>query len=250
MLFADQSAIFWSTTSKLIVPRKFNEQRMFNNENTVICHFCKRLLWTPYPRIRNYKQWHIDKVHKELKCHAFDDDLNEYIEWKERFENVRFDLYINQQPSTTATQSLYNIGILIEEQNLDKETGGLKKEVLDKNKKNYELSQKIFRWSIGVGTIAGFLFAIIFGTINPNSYLFLIGVVLGIGSAAATNYGMKYYYKNKEINSEKSSITRQTNKNENAGRNISYLKQLYDDGVISKEEYQEKSKKILDKNGK
>ena len=88
MLFADQDAIFWSTTKKLLVPRKFNEQRMFNNPNTVICHFCKRLLWTPYPRVRNYKQWHIDKVHKELKCHAFDEDLNEYKEWKEKFEKA------------------------------------------------------------------------------------------------------------------------------------------------------------------
>ena len=86
MLFADQDAIFWSTTSKLILPRKYNEQRTFNNPNTVICHFCKRLLWTPYPRIRNYKQWHIDGVHKELKCHAFDNDLNEYIKWKEEYE--------------------------------------------------------------------------------------------------------------------------------------------------------------------
>ena len=95
MLFADQDAIFWSTTSKLLLPRKFNEQRKFNDPNTVICHFCKRLLWTPYPRIRNYKQWHIDKVHKELKCHAFDDDLNEYIEWKERFENVEKNMEVN-----------------------------------------------------------------------------------------------------------------------------------------------------------
>lgn len=86
MLFADQDAIFWSTTSKLILPRKFNEQRTFNNPDTVICHFCKRLLWTPYPRVRNYKQWHIDKVHKELKCHAFDDDLDEYIKLKKEYE--------------------------------------------------------------------------------------------------------------------------------------------------------------------
>lgn len=87
MLFADQDAIFWSTTKKLLVNRKFNEQRSYNNLNTVICHFCKRLLWTPYPRVRNYKQWHIDKVHKELKCHVFDDDLNEYLKWKEKFES-------------------------------------------------------------------------------------------------------------------------------------------------------------------
>lgn len=88
LLFADQDAIFWSTTSKLLVNRRFNEQRKFNDKNTVICHFCKRLLWLPYPRVRNYKQWHIEAVHKELKCHAFDEDLNEYLEWKGKFESV------------------------------------------------------------------------------------------------------------------------------------------------------------------
>ena len=88
MLFADQDAIFWSTTKKLLLPRKYNEQRMFNNKDTVICHFCKRMLIFPYPRIRNYKQWHIDKVHSELKCHAFDDYLNEYLEWKTKYENI------------------------------------------------------------------------------------------------------------------------------------------------------------------
>ena len=89
MLFADQDAIFWSTTSKKILPRKFNEQRYFNKPDTVICHFCKRLLWTPYPRVRNYKQWHIDAVHNELKCHIFDDDLNEYLDWKGKYENTK-----------------------------------------------------------------------------------------------------------------------------------------------------------------
>ena len=86
MLFADQDAIFWSTTKKLILPNKYNEQHKFNDPETVICHFCKRLLITPYPRIRNYKQWHIENVHKDLKCFAFDDDLNEYMKWKEKFE--------------------------------------------------------------------------------------------------------------------------------------------------------------------
>ena len=89
MLFADQDAIFWSTTSKKILPRKFNEQRYFNKPDTVICHFCKRLLLTPYPRVRNYKQWHIDAVHNELKCHIFDDDLNEYLDWKGKYENTK-----------------------------------------------------------------------------------------------------------------------------------------------------------------
>lgn len=86
MLFADQDAIYWSTTKKLILPRIYNEQSKFNNKDTVICHFCKRLLIWPYPRTENFKQWNIKEVHGILKCHAFDDDLNEYLKWKKVYE--------------------------------------------------------------------------------------------------------------------------------------------------------------------
>ena len=82
MLFADQDAIFRSTTQKKLLPRKYNEQSKFNRKDTVICHFCKRLLWRPYPHTENYKQWNVEEVHKILKCHAFDEDLNEYLELK------------------------------------------------------------------------------------------------------------------------------------------------------------------------
>ena len=86
MLFADQSAIFWSTTQKKLLPRKFNEQSKFNRKDTVICHFCKRLMLLPYPHTENYKQWNIDEIHRELKCYTFDKDLEEYIKLKEEFE--------------------------------------------------------------------------------------------------------------------------------------------------------------------
>jgi glycosyltransferase len=82
MLFADQDAIFRSTTKKKILPRKYNEQSKFNGKNTVICHFCKRLLWRPFPHTENYKQWNVEEVHKILKCYAFDEDLKEYLELK------------------------------------------------------------------------------------------------------------------------------------------------------------------------
>ena len=85
MLFADQDAIFWSTTKKLIIPRKFNEQSSFNRKDTVICHFAKRLVLMPYPHTENIKQWHIENVHKVYKCHTFDNDLEEYIKLKEQF---------------------------------------------------------------------------------------------------------------------------------------------------------------------
>ena len=89
MLFADQDAIFWSTKKKKILPRKFNEQSKFNRNDTVICHFCKRLMWLPYPHTENFKQWNIKEVHSVLKCFAFDKDLEEYLKLKEEFEKMK-----------------------------------------------------------------------------------------------------------------------------------------------------------------
>ena len=85
--FADQDAIFWSTTSKLLLPRKFNEQASFRRQDTVICHFCKRLMYKPYPHTENFKQWNVEEVHNILKCHAFDEDLEEYLKLKDKFES-------------------------------------------------------------------------------------------------------------------------------------------------------------------
>ncbi len=85
MLFADQDAIFRSTTKKKLLPRIYNEQSKFNKKDTVICHFCKRLLWLPYPHTENFKQWNVEEVHKVLKCHAFDKDLEEYVKLKEEY---------------------------------------------------------------------------------------------------------------------------------------------------------------------
>lgn len=89
MLFADQDAIFWSTTKKKLLPRIYNEQSKFNKKDTIVCHFCKRLMFLPYPHTENYKQWHIEQVHKVLKCHYFDKDLEEYVQLKEEFEKEK-----------------------------------------------------------------------------------------------------------------------------------------------------------------
>lgn len=86
LLFADQDAIFWSTTKKKLLPRIFNEQSKFNKKDTVICHFCKRLMLTPYPHTENYKQWQIEEIHKYLKCYTFDEDLEEYKKYKKEYE--------------------------------------------------------------------------------------------------------------------------------------------------------------------
>ena len=86
LLFADQDAIFWSTKKKKLLPRIFNEQSKFNKKDTVICHFCKRLMLTPYPHTENYKQWQIEEIHKYLKCYAFDEDLEEYKKYKKEYK--------------------------------------------------------------------------------------------------------------------------------------------------------------------
>lgn len=86
MLFADQDAIYWSTSSKKLIPRIYNEQSRFNKKDTVVCHFCKRLIFRPYPHTENFKQWNIEEVHSVLRCHTFDEDLEEFIKYKEMFE--------------------------------------------------------------------------------------------------------------------------------------------------------------------
>lgn len=88
LLFADQSAVFLATTKKKLIPRIYNEQSKFNKKDTVICHFCKRLMFLPYPHTENYKQWQIDEIHKYLKCHAFDADLEEYLARKAEYEGM------------------------------------------------------------------------------------------------------------------------------------------------------------------
>lgn len=86
LLFADQSAIFKATQKKLLLPRKYNEQSKFDRKDTVVCHFCKRLMFLPYPHTENYKQWQVEEIQKYLHCHAFDTDLEEYRRLKEEFE--------------------------------------------------------------------------------------------------------------------------------------------------------------------
>ena len=43
----------------------------------------------PYPHTENYKQWQVDDIHRELKCYHFDKDLKEYIELKNKFEEMK-----------------------------------------------------------------------------------------------------------------------------------------------------------------
>ena len=84
-LFADQDALWHSTTRKLMLPQKFNDQK-FLHKNTIIRHFSKRLFWLPYPHTDNIKQYHVSRVHKIFRYYQFDDILYEYIYLKKYYE--------------------------------------------------------------------------------------------------------------------------------------------------------------------
>lgn len=85
LLFADQSAIYRSTSRKKMLPQRYNDQK-FLHSHTVVRHFSKRLFYLPYPHTDNIKQWHVEKVHKVFGYTQFDDIFEEYICLKEKFE--------------------------------------------------------------------------------------------------------------------------------------------------------------------
>lgn len=88
LLFADQSAIYRSTTRKKMLPQKFNDQK-FLHKHTVVRHFSKRLFYLPYPHTANIKQWHVSKVYSVFGYEQFNDVLYEYIYLKEKFKHER-----------------------------------------------------------------------------------------------------------------------------------------------------------------
>lgn len=86
LFLPDQTALNKLSTSKLIIDEKFNCQKKLK-EDTVIRHFCKTIKFFPYFHTLNVKQWDIERVHSKLKCHEFDDVLDEYVVLKKQFNN-------------------------------------------------------------------------------------------------------------------------------------------------------------------
>lgn len=86
LVFADQSAIIRSTTSKKMLAQKFNDQK-FLHKHTVVRHFSKRMFWLPYPHTANIKQWQVDELHKIFGYRQFDDILTEYLELIKKYNS-------------------------------------------------------------------------------------------------------------------------------------------------------------------
>lgn len=79
-LFPDQDAINRVIKNKLILPRKFNEQRDIRKD-TVIKHFCNRPRYFPILHSFKCKQTEIDDVHNKLKIFEFDDIYEIYLKY-------------------------------------------------------------------------------------------------------------------------------------------------------------------------
>ena len=86
LLFADQDAIYRSTTAKKMLPQKFNDQKFLHKKSTVVRHFSKRLFYLPYPHTDNIKQWRVSDIHRIFHYYSFDEELFEYIYLKKKYE--------------------------------------------------------------------------------------------------------------------------------------------------------------------
>ena len=86
MFLADQDAINKCVTLKLIVDDKFNHQRRIC-PNTVIRHYCNSFRFFPIIRMKNVKQYEIEKVmkdkKKEYKDEIIEEILKKFIQIKE-----------------------------------------------------------------------------------------------------------------------------------------------------------------------
>ena len=86
LLFADQDAIYRSTTAKKMLPQKLNDQKFLHKKSTVVRHFSKRLFYLPYPHTDNIKQWRVSDIHRIFHYYSFDEELFEYIYLKKKYE--------------------------------------------------------------------------------------------------------------------------------------------------------------------
>lgn len=77
MWFPDQDSLNSLVQNKLMLPTRYNAQRRMV-ENTLVRHFSKSIRLWPYYHTINVKPWEVERVHKLLKLHNFDDILEDY----------------------------------------------------------------------------------------------------------------------------------------------------------------------------
>ncbi len=77
MFMPDQSSLNKLAERKKICNKRYNEQRKVR-DNTVIQHFTTTFKYFPWLHTLTVKPWQIERVHRELKLHEYDDILDEY----------------------------------------------------------------------------------------------------------------------------------------------------------------------------
>lgn len=86
MLLPDQAVLNRFAQKKLIVDRKYNEQKS-EKSDTVFRHFSTTFRFYPTFHIQTIKPWDIDKLHGVLKEHSFDHILSEYCDYVGEVKN-------------------------------------------------------------------------------------------------------------------------------------------------------------------
>ena len=77
MLLPDQAALNKYAKNKLIVNRKYNEQKQ-DTDDTVFRHFSTTFKFFPKFATQTIKPWHIEELHNVLNVYRIDDVLEEY----------------------------------------------------------------------------------------------------------------------------------------------------------------------------
>lgn len=86
MFMPDQSAINKLAQNKKICERKYNDQRK-QHDDTVFRHFTTSFRFFPWIHTVCVKPWDIERMHSVLRCHEYDELLNEYRVLRHRYNN-------------------------------------------------------------------------------------------------------------------------------------------------------------------
>ena len=87
MMLADQAALNKVIVRRKLVPRKYNEQGERPRLDTVLHHFSNNFKFWPVFHVQKVKPFEVEKVHKVLKIHEYDDIIKEYDKLKKYVED-------------------------------------------------------------------------------------------------------------------------------------------------------------------
>lgn len=85
LFLPDQTALHRLTRRKKLLPGKYNEQKKYDDPETVIQHFTKTIIWLPFFHTRTIKPWQTNEVSRVL-TKRYDRLLKEYLREKKKYE--------------------------------------------------------------------------------------------------------------------------------------------------------------------